>query len=159
MWKIARIGQGNHKKAWKQEIRREHNSNPLQRQSHVLVVFPCFPSQYATQFLLVEWWPIPIYLFIFHFGMCGHIIMMIWDELMFLIHAVLSTGTHSPSMRSNMHARPYWWPAWNDVVDLEHSLLFNILCIVHVHDVVTDWSYALVWFLVSTLFCGSPGQS
>ncbi len=35
MWKIARIGQGNHKKAWKQEIRREHNSNPLQRHEHV----------------------------------------------------------------------------------------------------------------------------
>ena len=34
-----------------------------------------------------------------------------------------------------------------------------ILCIVHVYDVVTDWSYALVGFLVSTLFCGSPGQS
>ena len=30
---------------------------------------------------------------------------------------------------------------------------------VHVIDVVTDWSYALVGFLVSTLFCGSPGQS
>ena len=29
-------------------------------------------------------------------------------------------------------------------MDLEYSLLFNILCIVHVHDVVTDWSYALV---------------
>ena len=42
-------------------------------------------------------------------------------------------------------------------MDLEHCLLFNILCIVHVHDVVTDWSYALVGFLVSTLFCGSPG--
>ena len=31
-------------KAWKQEIRREHNSNPLQRQSHVLVVFHVFPA-------------------------------------------------------------------------------------------------------------------
>ena len=38
---------------------------------------------------------------------CAHIIMVICDELMFLIHAVLSTGTHSPSMRSNMHG-PYW---------------------------------------------------
>ncbi len=114
MWKIARIDQGNHKKAWEQEIRREHNSNPLQRQSHVLVVFPCFPcsNNYITQFLLVVWWPIPIYLLYIHFGMCGHIIMMICDELMFLIHAVLimSTGTHSPSMRINMHG-PYWWPA------------------------------------------------
>ena len=35
MLKIARIGQRNHKKAWKQEIRREHNSNPLQRHEHV----------------------------------------------------------------------------------------------------------------------------
>ena len=34
MWKIARIGQGNHKKAWKQEIRREHNSNPLHTHTH-----------------------------------------------------------------------------------------------------------------------------
>ncbi len=31
---------------------------------------------------------------------------------------------------------------------------------VHVHyDVVTDWSYALAGFLVSTLFGVSPGQS
>ncbi len=37
MWKIARIGRGKlqFEKAWKQEIRREHNSNPLQRHSHV----------------------------------------------------------------------------------------------------------------------------
>ncbi len=61
--------------------------------------------------------------------------------------------------------RTAWWPAWNDVVDgscMHGRWIWNtvyILCIVHVHDVVTDWSYALVWFLVSTLFCGSPGQS
>ncbi len=30
---------------------------------------------------------------------------------------------------------------------------------VHVKDVVTDWSYALAGFLVSTLFGVSPGQS
>ncbi len=30
---------------------------------------------------------------------------------------------------------------------------------VHVHDVVTDCSYALTGFLVSTLFGVSPGQS
>ncbi len=30
---------------------------------------------------------------------------------------------------------------------------------VHVNDVVTDWSYALAGFLVSTLFGVSPGQS
>ncbi len=35
MLKISRIGQGNHKKAWKQEIKREHNSNLLQRHEHV----------------------------------------------------------------------------------------------------------------------------
>ena len=35
MWKVARIGRGKHQKAWKEEIRREHNSNPLQRNSHV----------------------------------------------------------------------------------------------------------------------------
>ncbi len=35
MWKIARIGREKHQKAWKQEIRREQNSNPLQRNSHV----------------------------------------------------------------------------------------------------------------------------
>ncbi len=29
--KIARIGRGKHQKAFKQEIRRVHNSNPLQR--------------------------------------------------------------------------------------------------------------------------------
>ncbi len=32
---ITPIGQGKHQKAWKQEIRREHNSNPLQRNSYV----------------------------------------------------------------------------------------------------------------------------
>ncbi len=83
------------------------------------------------------------------------IIMMICDELMFLIHTVLSTGTHSPSMRSNMHG-PYWWPAcmewcggWKLV---DGSGTQSILCIVHVHDVVTDWSYALVWFLFPRFF-------
>ncbi len=30
---------------------------------------------------------------------------------------------------------------------------------VHVHDVVTDWSYALAGFLVSMVFGVSPGQS
>ncbi len=34
MRKIARIGRGKHQKARKQEIRREQNSNPLQRHSH-----------------------------------------------------------------------------------------------------------------------------
>ena len=29
-------------------------------------------------------------------------------------------------------------------MDLEHMHAVYILCIVHVHDVVTDWSYALV---------------
>ncbi len=36
--KIARIGRGKHQKrqkVWKQEFRREHNSHPLQRHSHV----------------------------------------------------------------------------------------------------------------------------
>ncbi len=31
MLKIARIGRGKHQKAWEQEIRRVHNSYPLQR--------------------------------------------------------------------------------------------------------------------------------
>ncbi len=35
MWKIATIGRGKHQKAWKQDNRREHNSNPLQLHSHV----------------------------------------------------------------------------------------------------------------------------
>ena len=30
---------------------------------------------------------------------------------------------------------------------------------IHVNNVVTDWSYVLVWFLVSTLFGVSSGQS
>ncbi len=38
--KIARIGRGKHQKAWEQEIRREHNSNPLQRHEHVHVDAP-----------------------------------------------------------------------------------------------------------------------
>ncbi len=32
---IYRIGQGKHQKAWKQEIWRVHNFNPLKRPSHV----------------------------------------------------------------------------------------------------------------------------
>ena len=37
MWNVARIGQGKHQKAWKQESRWVHNSNPLQYlSSHVL---------------------------------------------------------------------------------------------------------------------------
>ncbi len=35
------------------------------------------------------------------------------------------------------------------------EIIFNV----HVKDVVTDWSYALAGFLVSTLFGVSPGQS
>ncbi len=35
----------------------------------------------------------------------------------------------------------------------------NTKCTEHVNDVVTDWSYALPGFLVSTLFGVSPGQS
>ncbi len=167
MWKIARIGQGNHKKAWEQEIRREHNSNPLQRQSHVLVVFPCFPSQYATQFSDDQ----SLYIYytsIWNVRAHNH------DDLWWIdvpnTCSVEHRYTHSPSMRSNMHG-PYWWPAWNDdpfmwwmeadrwIWNTVYIIYINILCIVHVHDVVMDWSYALVWFLVPTLFCGSPGQS
>ncbi len=78
--------------------------------------FPCFPGQGPRNFYWSDDHAIPVYLLYIHFGMCGHIIMMICTELMFLIHAVLSTGTHSPSMRSNMHG-PYtgdlhgmmWW--------------------------------------------------
>ncbi len=34
---IARIGRGKHQKSWKQEIWQEHNSNLLQRHSHVYI--------------------------------------------------------------------------------------------------------------------------
>ncbi len=72
--------------------------------------------------------------------------MMICDELMFLIHAVLSTGTTvhpcvvtCTDRTGDLHGMMWWMEAgrwiWNTVY---------ILCIVHVHDVVTDWSYALV---------------
>ncbi len=46
--------------------------------------------------------------------MCGHIIMMICDELMFLIHTVLSTGTHSPcvvtctDLTGDLHGMIWW---------------------------------------------------
>ena len=33
--KVARIGRWKPQKAWKQEIRRKHNSNPLQHHEHV----------------------------------------------------------------------------------------------------------------------------
>ncbi len=39
---IARIGRGKHQKAWKQVIRREQNSNPLQRHSHAHIFAKCF---------------------------------------------------------------------------------------------------------------------
>ncbi len=70
-------------------IRREHNSNPLQRHSHVLVVFHDFPANPITGGVMTD-----PYICI-HFGMCGHIIIMICGELMFLIHALLSTGIHT----------------------------------------------------------------
>ena len=42
-------------------------------------------------------------------------------------------------------------------------MLINVMyvstLVVHVHDVVTDWSYALAGFLVSMPFSVSPGQS
>ncbi len=137
MWKIARIGQGNHKKAWKQEIRREHNSNPLQRQSHVLVVFPAnMPRNFY-------WWSddhaIPIYLLYIHFGMFGHTIMMICDELMFLIHAVLSTGIHTvhpcvvtcTDRTGDLHGMMWWIEAgrwiWNTVYYLIYYVLYMFM--------------------------------
>ena len=86
--------------------------------------------------------------------------MMICDKLMFLIHAVLSTGIHTvhpcvvTCTDGDLHGMMWWMEAGRDGSGTQ-----SILCIVHVHDVVTDWSYALVGFLVSTLFCGSPGQS
>ncbi len=44
-------------------------------------------------------------------------------------------------------------------LSLFYALLIETIA-VHVHyDVVTDWSYALARFLVSTLFGVSPGQS
>ncbi len=91
-----------------EEIRREHNSNPLQRQSHVLVVFHVFPSmrQYTTQFLLVHGVMTMQSLYIYILECAGIYNHVICTELMFLIHAVLSTGIHSPSMRSNIHG-PY----------------------------------------------------
>ncbi len=40
---VTRIGRrGKHQKAWKQEIRREHNSNPLQRQIIHMYTFVVF---------------------------------------------------------------------------------------------------------------------
>ncbi len=67
MLKIARISQGKHQRAWEQEIRREHNSNPLQRHSCTF---------YAGSFPQ----PIPIAIFTggvmtdpyMHFRMCGN---------------------------------------------------------------------------------------
>ncbi len=102
------------RKTWKMK------PNPLQRQSCTCTgSFPMF-SQHAIFYWCIYLW---------------HIIMM------FLIHAVLSTEHRCPSMRSNMHARTVLvlvtCMEWcGGVVDLEHSLLFNIL------------HYALVWFLV-----------
>ena len=40
---------GKHQKTWKQEIRREHDSNPLQRHSHVHFLF--FAGSFPMQFL------------------------------------------------------------------------------------------------------------
>ncbi len=47
---------GKHQKAWKQEIRREHNSNPLQRHSHVHFrdMF-YFASSFPRYLVVVTW--------------------------------------------------------------------------------------------------------
>ncbi len=52
----ARIGRGKHQKAWKQEIRREQNSNPLPETTHsalfatVLQMF-FYRINFATRFI------------------------------------------------------------------------------------------------------------
>ncbi len=46
---------------------------------------------------------------------------------------------------------PYSWPESTENIILAKT--------VHVNDVVTDCSYALAEFLVSTLFGAFPGQS
>ncbi len=56
MWKIARIGQGKHQKAWEQEIRRVHNSNPLQRHNeHVHAAIVLIQTQTLNIRILVAY--------------------------------------------------------------------------------------------------------
>ncbi len=88
---------GTTKNRGNKEIRREHNSNPLQRHSHALVVFHVFLAN-PRNFTGGVYDDRSLYIYTSILECAGIIIiMMICDELMFLIHAVLSTGTHSPS--------------------------------------------------------------
>ena len=72
---------------------------------HVLIVFPAnIPRNFY-------WWSDDQSLYIFTFW---NVQAYNHDDLMFLIHAVFSTGTHSPTWeglagesKSNMHG-PYW---------------------------------------------------
>ncbi len=81
----ARIGQGKHQKAWEQEIRREHNSNPLQCHSHVYF----FAGSFSR--------PIPLYT---HVECCGH--DCLWWIAIDVPNTLLSTGMHSPPMSSDV---------------------------------------------------------
>ncbi len=77
--------------------------------------------------------------------------MQCWAQ----VHTVHPCVVTCTDRTGDLHGMMWWMEAGRDGSGTQSI----ILCIVHVHDVVTDWSYALVGFLVSTLFCGSPGQS
>ncbi len=49
---IARIGRRKHQKAWKQEIWGEHNSNLLQRHSHVYTFY--FASSFPRYLVVFQ---------------------------------------------------------------------------------------------------------
>ncbi len=160
--KIARIGQGNHKKAWKQEIRREHNSNPLQRHEHVqytvyrlcsrsIYQLPSTTSCHSMQVtstvraFTIRMDGLCVYLHVFNTACIRNINS---SQIIMIIcpHIPKWKGIgHHPTSKNCVFI--LYWPG-------KHGKLP-----VHVIDVVTDWSYALVGFLVSMLFCGSPGQS
>ena len=107
--KLLGLARGTTKKHGNKKSDESINSNPLQRQSHACT--DSFPGQYNYIPRNFYWWSDDQSLYIFTFW---NVQAYNHDDLMFLIHAVFSTGTHSPTWeglagesKSNMHG-PYW---------------------------------------------------
>ncbi len=93
--KLLGLAGGKHQKTWKQEIRREHDSNPFYNVIHVyifcfsLVVFLCnfwviFPAILLARTLLVGDVQFPTYCMYMHLG------DNLWDVIIIMIvHFVL----------------------------------------------------------------------
>ncbi len=149
MWKI---GEGNHKKAWKQEIRREHNSNPLRHEHVQCIVYRlCSRSIYQLPSTTAPVRSVHV------IRACYYA----WMDCVYLWLHVLGTSIQYKSSWlyaciiniQGLHGHHSTRKLRGIIIGWENMENYQYTC---------DWrcnGLALVWFLVSTLFCGSPGQS